>query len=144
MLRFTCKTTFLEARPARFEPATRGLEVRIGTFTTVHQRSQILICKPNPGYGLSSMFTGVRLGCRQNCRQHQLILAIEKDATTAELLRLRSTSDIIRAAGLGNTPYLDTEKSPDSHPSNGELNDDWPPSFGTMQSSESSGNLATS
>jgi hypothetical protein len=27
-LRFTCKTAIFEARPAGFEPATRGLEVR--------------------------------------------------------------------------------------------------------------------
>jgi len=46
------------------------------------------------------------------------------NAITAELLRLRSTSDtIIRAAGLGYTPYLDTEEVPDSRLSNGELND---------------------
>ena len=46
------------------------------------------------------------------------------NAIIAELLSLRSTSDtIIRAAGLGYTPYLDTEESPDSHPSEGELND---------------------
>ena len=46
------------------------------------------------------------------------------NAITAELLRLRSTSDtIIRAAGLGYTPYLDTEAVPNSRPSNSELND---------------------
>ena len=46
------------------------------------------------------------------------------NAITAELLRLRSTSDtIIRAAGLGYTPNLDTEAVPNSRPSNSELND---------------------
>jgi lysophospholipase L1-like esterase len=46
------------------------------------------------------------------------------NAITAELLSLRSTSDtIIRVAGLGYTPYLDTEEAPDSRPGNGELND---------------------
>lgn len=46
------------------------------------------------------------------------------NAITAELLRLRSTSDtIIRAAGLGYTPYLDTEAVPNSRLSNSELND---------------------
>ena len=45
-------------------------------------------------------------------------------AITAELLSLRSTSDtIIRAAGLGYTPYLETEGPPDSSSSNGELSD---------------------
>src|SRR4028118_1565711 len=38
----------------------------------------MLTNKPNSSYGLSPMFTGVRLGCRQNCRQHQLILAVER------------------------------------------------------------------
>ena len=66
------------ARPAGFEPATRGLEVRICMFATVRQGPQNLINEPNLGYALSPMFTGVRLGCRQNCRQHQLILAVDK------------------------------------------------------------------
>jgi hypothetical protein len=63
------KQTFSEARPAGFEPATRGLEVRIDTFVTVRQGSKMLINEPNLSYGLSRMFAGVRLGCRQNCRQ---------------------------------------------------------------------------
>ena len=29
----------IRARPAGFEPATRGLEVRVGTFAAVHQGS---------------------------------------------------------------------------------------------------------
>jgi len=46
------------------------------------------------------------------------------NAITAELLSLRSTSDtIIRAAGLGYTPYLDTEETPDSHSGDGGLDD---------------------
>jgi lysophospholipase L1-like esterase len=46
------------------------------------------------------------------------------NAITAELLSLRSTSDtIIRAAGLGYTPYLDTEESPDDHTGDGGLDD---------------------
>ena len=45
------------------------------------------------------------------------------NAITAELLSLASSSDtIIRAAGLGYTPYLDAEKALDSRASNGELN----------------------
>jgi lysophospholipase L1-like esterase len=45
-------------------------------------------------------------------------------AITAELLSLRSTSDtIIRAVGLGYTPYLDPEEASDSGPSDGEPND---------------------
>src|SRR5829696_8834851 len=63
------KQTFSEARPAGFEPATRGLEVRIGTFATVRQGSQMPINEPNPNYDLSPMFADVHLGCRQNCRQ---------------------------------------------------------------------------
>ena len=46
------------------------------------------------------------------------------NAITAEFLSLRSTSDtIIRAAGLGYTPYLDTEETPDSHSGDGGLDD---------------------
>lgn len=56
---------------------TRGLEVRIDTFITVHQGSQTPISKPNLDYDLSSMFTDVRLGCRRNCRQHQLLTVDE-------------------------------------------------------------------
>ena len=59
-----------EGRPAGFEPATRRLEVRNDTFVTAHQGSPMLANKPNSGYDLAPMFTGVRLGCRQNCRQY--------------------------------------------------------------------------
>jgi lysophospholipase L1-like esterase len=46
------------------------------------------------------------------------------NAITAELLSLRSTSDtIIRAAGLGYTPYIDTEEAPDGHSGDGGLDD---------------------
>lgn len=46
------------------------------------------------------------------------------NAITAELLSLRSTSDtIIRAAGLGYTPYLDTGEAPDSRSGDGGLDD---------------------
>jgi hypothetical protein len=34
--------------------------------------------EPNTGNGPSPLFADVRLGCRQNCRQHQLILALKK------------------------------------------------------------------
>jgi hypothetical protein len=60
LLRFICKPLLLEARPAGFEPALHGLEVLIGTFATVHQGLQMLTNEPNPGYGLSPMFTGVQ------------------------------------------------------------------------------------
>jgi lysophospholipase L1-like esterase len=46
------------------------------------------------------------------------------NAITAELLSLRATSDtIIRAAGLGYTPYIDTEEAPDGHSGDGGLDD---------------------
>jgi lysophospholipase L1-like esterase len=47
------------------------------------------------------------------------------NAIIAELLSLRSTNDtIIRAAGLGYTPYLlSAEEAPDGGPSDGALND---------------------
>lgn len=45
-------------------------------------------------------------------------------AIIAELLSLRSTNDtIIRAVGLGYTPYLDPEEAPDVGPRDGELSD---------------------
>ncbi len=59
------KLAFSRARPAGFEPATRGLEVRIGTFATVRHGPQNLIIEPNTGNDPSPLFTGVRLGCRQ-------------------------------------------------------------------------------
>ena len=67
---FRCFAGKKGARPAGFEPATRGLEVRNDTFVTAHQGSPMLTNKPNSGYDLAPMFTGVRLGCRQNCRQY--------------------------------------------------------------------------
>lgn len=46
------------------------------------------------------------------------------NAIIAELLSLRSTSDtIIRVAGLGYTPYLDTGEAPDSRSGDGGLED---------------------
>jgi hypothetical protein len=46
------------------------------------------------------------------------------NAITAELLSLRSTSDtIIRAVGLGYTPYLDTGEAPDIRSGDGGLDD---------------------
>ena len=46
------------------------------------------------------------------------------NAITAELLSLRSTSDtIIRVAGLGYTPYIDTEEALDGHSSDDGLDD---------------------
>ncbi|MDQ3912549.1 MAG: SGNH/GDSL hydrolase family protein [Actinomycetota bacterium] len=48
----------------------------------------------------------------------------EWTAITAELLSLRSTSDtVVRVAGLGYTPYLDTGEVPDSRRGDDELND---------------------
>ena len=60
----------------------------------------------------------------QDCLR-EVVEAVEGNwnAVVAELLSLRSTSDtIIRAAGLGYTPYLDPEEAPDGGLS-GELND---------------------
>jgi lysophospholipase L1-like esterase len=46
------------------------------------------------------------------------------NAITADLLSLRSASDtIIRAVGLGHTPYLDTGEAPDSRSGDGGLED---------------------
>jgi hypothetical protein len=48
----------------------------------------MLINELNSGYSLSPMFADVRLGCRQNCRQHQFILALkQKEEADQELIR---------------------------------------------------------
>jgi hypothetical protein len=48
----------------------------------------MLINEPNTGNDPSPLFTGVRLGCRQTCRQHQLILALKKkEEADQELIR---------------------------------------------------------
>jgi hypothetical protein len=49
----------LDARPAGFEPATGGLEVRCGAFTTVPGCLGIPLSKPNSHIGYSSLFTTV-------------------------------------------------------------------------------------
>jgi hypothetical protein len=46
----------------------------------------MLINEPVPRYDLSPMVATVRLGCRQNCRQHQLILALKKKEEADQLL----------------------------------------------------------
>jgi hypothetical protein len=55
----------LRARPAGFEPATRGLEVRIDKFTAVRRCPETRISKLNRRTTHLSSFTHVQARCRQ-------------------------------------------------------------------------------
>src|SRR5918997_2831993 len=56
---------FLEARPAGFEPATRGLEVRIDKFTAVRRCPETGLDKASVSMTRPPSFTDVQARCRQ-------------------------------------------------------------------------------
>src|SRR5829696_5035922 len=60
-----CTVAAHGARPAGFEPASRGLEVRIDKFTAVRCCPETRIFKPNNGTTHLPSFTYVQARCRQ-------------------------------------------------------------------------------
>jgi len=82
------KLAFSRVRPAGFEPATRGLEVRIGMFVAVCQCSAIALSERISQACRSSLFAGVCPGhCQVTVKQlsdQNFSNASEKSPSCAE------------------------------------------------------------